>query len=484
MANFVPQVDYTSRDYASIREDLVNLIPLYAPDWISRDPADFGIILIELFSYMGDLLNYYIDRASNEAFLTTASQRDSVLRLAAVLGYVPTDSIPATVELTFANSTVSNIVVPALTQVTTTTVVNGITTQIIFETDSAITVNASSSQSVMATEGTTITDEIVGSSNGTSDQSFVLSESPVISNSVSVTVNDTVYSAVPYLIDAGGSDSVFFVTTDAEEITTIVFGDGVSGRIPPANSQVLVTYRIGGGVQGNVNVGKLTDIITNFTPGLTVSNAEAAAGGVDAETTDSIRVNAPASIRAINRAVSIKDYGDLALQVPGVAKAVATSEVYTNINLYIAPYGDSGLDAGGDISVVFSQLANAIEQFFLDKTPPNVSLTLFPPTFVPVNIEVIVTALPQYKQSTVKKNVEKALADILAFDNVFFAERISLHYVVEALASATGVAYSTVTKLVRDDDVDQDQVIDAVCETNELPAAGTIDVTVTGGIAD
>jgi hypothetical protein len=163
---------------------------------------------------------------------------------------------------------------------------------------------------------------------------------------------------------------------------------------------------------------------------------------------------------------------------------VATSEVYTSINLYIAPYGDSGLDAGGDISVVFSQLANAIEQFFLDKTPPNVSLTLFPPTFVPVNIEVIVTALPQYKQSTVKKNVEKALADILAFDNVFFAERISLHYVVEALASATGVAYSTVTKLVRDDDVDQDQVIDAVCETNELPAAGTIDVTVTGGIAD
>ena len=133
MANFVPQVDYTSRDYASIREDLINLIPLYAPDWVSRDPADFGIILLEMFSYMGDLLNYYVDRASNEAFLSTASQRDSILKIASVLGYTPTDSIPATVTLTFSNSTGASMVVPANTQVATTTVVNGVNTQIIFE---------------------------------------------------------------------------------------------------------------------------------------------------------------------------------------------------------------------------------------------------------------------------------------------------------------------------------------------------------------
>lgn len=483
MANFIPQVDYTSRDYESIREDLINLIPLYAPQWTSRDPADFGIILVELFSYMGDLLNYYIDRSANEAFLTTASQRDSVLKIAQILGYTPTNNIPATAVLTFNNSTGSSVVVPALTQVASSTVVNGANTQVIFETNEDLTVPANGSANVIATQGETVYSESVGSSDGTSDQSFSLSQTPVINNSVSVTVNDTVYSAVQYIIDSSSSDAVFYSSTDAEEVTTITFGDGVSGRIPPANAQILVTYRVGGGAAGNVNNGTLKDIITNYVSGLSVTNAEAASGGVDAESTDAIRVNAPASIRAINRAVSLRDYSDLAVQVPGVAKAAATSEVASSINIYLAPYGDTGVDGSGNLSTVFSALALNLQQFFIDKTPPNVTVSLFPPTFVEVNVTVNIQALPQYKQSVVKRNVEKALQEILAFDNVQFADRISLHYVIESLAKAAGVSYSTVQKLVRGDDVNQAQVVDVVCELNELPKAGTVTVTVSGGIA-
>lgn len=485
MANFIPQIDYTSRDYDSIREDLVNLIPSYAPQWTTRDPADFGIILLEMFAYIGDLLNYYIDRAANETFLSTASQRQSILNIANLLGYTPTTRIPATVELTFYNSTGSAIVVPALTQVATTTIVNGINTQIIFETDSAVTVPAavgstSGQVAVDATQGQTVTDENVGSSDGTSDQEFVLDDNPVINDSISVTVNDTVYLSVPYLIDAGGTDAVFLATTDAEDVTRVVFGDGVSGRIPPANSQILVTYRVGGGAIGNVNSNSLKDILTNYSSGLTVNNALSASGGADAESTDSIRVNAPASLRVQNRAVSLKDYSDLAIQVSGVAKAIATSEVYTSVNLYIAPFGDPG-QTGGVLTQVFSQLANKIQEFFLDKTAPNVNITLFPPTFKEVNITVAVTALAQYKQSTVKRNAERALEEILAFDNVNFADRISLHYVIEALAAAAGVSYSNVTLLARADAA-QTGTADAVFAVNEIPTAGTITVTVAGGI--
>lgn len=485
MANFIPQIDYTSRDYDSIREDLINLIPSYAPQWTTRDPADFGIVLLEMFAYIGDLLNYYIDRAANETFLSTASQRQSILNIANLLGYTPTTRIPATVELTFYNSTGSAIVVPALTQVATTTIVNGINTQIIFETDSAVTVPAavgstSGQVAVDATQGQTVTDENVGSSDGTSDQEFVLDDTPVINDSISVTVNDTVYLSVPYLIDASGTDAVFLATTDAEDVTRVVFGDGVSGRIPPANSQILVTYRVGGGTIGNVNANSLRDILTNYSSGLTVNNALSASGGADAESTDSIRVNAPASLRVQNRAVSLKDYSDLAIQVPGVAKAIATSEVYTSVNLYIAPFGDPG-QVGGVLTQVFSQLSNKIQEFFLDKTAPNVNVTLFPPTFKAVNITVAVTALAQYKQSTVKRNAERALEEILAFDNVNFADRISLHYVIEALAAASGVSYSNVTLLARADAA-QTGTADAVFAVDEIPTAGTITVTVAGGI--
>ena len=90
-SNYVPSIDYTSRDYASILSDMTTLIPNFSPNWTNRDPADFGMTLLELFSYMGDILNYYIDRAANEAFIATATQRSSVLQIANLLGYTPTD---------------------------------------------------------------------------------------------------------------------------------------------------------------------------------------------------------------------------------------------------------------------------------------------------------------------------------------------------------------------------------------------------------
>ena len=132
--NYVPQVDYTSRDYLSIRDDMLALIPLFAPQWTNRDPADFGIALVQMFASMGDNQSYYVDRAANEAFISTASKRSSILRHAALLDYQPTQSSPALVSLTFSNSTDTAIVVPAGTQVATSTTVTGDESQLIFET--------------------------------------------------------------------------------------------------------------------------------------------------------------------------------------------------------------------------------------------------------------------------------------------------------------------------------------------------------------
>jgi hypothetical protein len=44
--NYVPQVDYTSKDYVAIREDMISRISDFLPEWTSRDPADFGIVLL------------------------------------------------------------------------------------------------------------------------------------------------------------------------------------------------------------------------------------------------------------------------------------------------------------------------------------------------------------------------------------------------------------------------------------------------------
>ena len=463
-SNYIPQVDYTSRDYAAIRDDMIGLIPSLLPEWTSTDASDFGITLIELFSYMGDMLNYYIDRSANEGFISTATQRASVLSIAQMLGYTPSSAAPATVQLTFTNSTSSAVTVPALTQVATTTTVNGVNTQIIFETDFDLLVAGNSSTTGSATQGETIAYEYLGDSNGSVNQSFSLSKNPLISNTTNVVVGSlvggipvgTIYTEVPYIIDAGSNDPSYVVYTDANNISYINFGDGVSGRIPPINS-IYVTYRIGGGALGNVGPNTLTYQLTNILAGVRVTNQAAASGGANQETTDSIRINAPLAYTALSRAVSLNDYSALAVQVPSIAKAIADSgSAYNSIILYIAPFGDTsigtpGVDVNGAVTTTFNNAVTDLVSYITDKAPATTTITVNPPTYVPVNISLTAHILSQYRQSDVLTAINQALADILDFTSVIFAENVVLQYIHQALTTVSGLDYADVTLLTRAD---------------------------------
>jgi hypothetical protein len=463
-SNYIPQVDYTSRDYASIRDDMISLIPALLPEWTSTDASDFGITLVEVFAYEGDSQNYYIDRAANEGFISTATQRSSVLSIAQMLGYTPSTGTPATVTLTFSNSTGSPITVPALTQVATTTNVNGVSTQIIFETDSAVTIAATSTATITATQGQTIFYEYVGDSNGSVNQVFSLSKTPLISKTTSVIIGSlvggiptgTLYTEVPYLIDAGYNDPSYTVYTDANNISYITFGDGISGRIPPINS-IYVTYRIGNGAAGNVGPNTLTYQLNNVVAGLRVINSSAASGGADQETTDSIRLNAPLAYRALNRAVSLSDYSAIAVQVPSIAKAMADSgSAYNSIIMYIAPFGDTslgtpGVDITGNTTTAFNNASTALGEYIIGKAPASTTITINPPVYVPINISLTAHILPQYKQTDVTNAITNALNTTFDFDNVVFADNIVLQYIHNALINISGIDYADITLLTRAD---------------------------------
>jgi len=469
--NYVPSVDYTSRDYSAILTDMTNLIPIFSPTWTNRDPADFGMTLLELFAYMGDILNYYIDRTANEALITSATQRQTVLQIASLIGYTPTNSTASTVTLTFQNSTASPITLPALTQVATSLVSNGTTTQVVFETNSALTVPAKSgatngSATVVATQGQTVSNEIIGISDGTPSQTYALANTSVINGTVNVTINGVAYQSVQYLIDSNGYDPVFSTNTDADGITYVTFGDSVSGRVPPNGAQIYATYRVGGGVIGNVASNTIKYVISipsgTIPAGLTVSNQDiavsgdgAATGGADAESTDSIRINAPKSIRAINRAVSLSDYSYIAVQVSGVSKAIATADVYTSVTLYLAPAGDPGVAADNVTPTsVFNNLTPNVLSSLIDKAPANTTITFQPPKYVGAYLVVNITVAPQYKQSSVVSNVTSAINNLFYIDNVIFNDTVAVADVYQTISSVDGVAYQQIQKLVR---ADQDQ---------------------------
>lgn len=470
---YLPQVDYTSRDYASIRKDLISLIPNFAPQWTSRDESDFGIVLLELFSYYGDLLNFYIDRAANESFLSTATQRDTVLNIASLLNYSPNEPTPATGQVSFNNTTTSSITVPALTKVATSP--DGTGNQIIFETDSATTIPGSSTVNATITQGITTLSEQIGTSNGSTGQSFKISKTGVIGASVSVNINGITYIRVGSLLDYGSTDPVFSIFTTSEDYTYVKFGDGVSGRIPPSGSVIYVTYRVGVGSAGNLGANSITTLLTTSAgttiSGITVSQGLATSGGSDRESTDSIRVNAPLSLRVSNRAVSLKDYGALVVQVPGVSKAIAASSGYTNVTVFVAPNGGNAMSAA---------LMASIQSYLINKTPPNTTVKLvdFTPKYPYIKLKVFVK--PTYSNSIVGAAVQTALYELLSFDNVSFNDLITQQDIYSTVAAVDGVAYSTLTDLeFYSVSSPLNTVNDLSCNVNEIPVLNKAYIFVT-----
>jgi hypothetical protein len=82
-----PVIDYLSRDYAGLRQLLLDRLSTVAPAWTDRNAADTGVTLVEIFAYLGDLLAAAQDAVSAEAYLGTARRRVSVARHARLLDY-------------------------------------------------------------------------------------------------------------------------------------------------------------------------------------------------------------------------------------------------------------------------------------------------------------------------------------------------------------------------------------------------------------
>jgi len=81
-------IDYTHREYESIREDLVQIAERFYPDTFQDfSEASFGAMMLDAVAYVGDQLSFYLDYNVNEAFLDTAFQFDNVVRHGRALGY-------------------------------------------------------------------------------------------------------------------------------------------------------------------------------------------------------------------------------------------------------------------------------------------------------------------------------------------------------------------------------------------------------------
>jgi hypothetical protein len=109
MQKRTPYIRYTSRDFTTIKNDLINYAKKYYPNTHQDfNEGSFGSLMIDTVAYVGDIMSYYLDYQANESFIDTAIEYDNLLKLGAGLGYRPKTSITATGVVTMYVSVPAN----------------------------------------------------------------------------------------------------------------------------------------------------------------------------------------------------------------------------------------------------------------------------------------------------------------------------------------------------------------------------------------
>lgn len=489
----IPVIDYTSRDYESIRADMIRLIRARIPQWTADNPSDFGVALVEAFAYGTDTLHYYLDRIANEAYLDTAIQRESLYSIAAMFNYTPRAATPAQVDLEFANSTTNEVVVPRLTRVQASVPDSSGLFVRNFETQEEVTLPAgtatavSKTPGVTATEGRTYVDETLGVSNGYVGQKFVLPRTSVLPSSVTITtqlgIGDSVisWSEVDDLDDADPTDKVFQVVRRTDGSSVVVFGDGLHGDIPGLHAVVRATYRVGGGSGGNVPASSITTVVQPVLYGVTVTNPDAASGGRNAESLDSIRINAARSFRSRDRAVTTADFKAVAESASGVEKAKAVGNNGSSVTVYVAPTDD-----GTRQPALSAAVDNATTTFLEGRSMAGVTVQVFGAAFTEIFISIQAYCLPTALSAEVEASIRTVLSYEFRYQNVGFDQTVSAQRLYSLLSTVEGLDYAVISGLsVTDPPPDVSTIVMNTVAVNAIPYYDndtSLTLTMNGGV--
>lgn len=279
---------------------------------------------------------------------------------------------------------------------------------------------------VLLVQGQTVTDLFVAPATDTNSYAVKLTRTPVIDGSVEVEVNGERWTQVDSLAEADGTGTVFQVKTLASGPALVLFGDGSFGMAVPAESTIQVSYRIGGGIAGNVSLNTINTSITGLVQTLSnpvqisITNRTATGqGGQDRETLEQARVSIPAHTRTNNRAVTLGDYQTLAQRftdadagsVAYARAAIRTENSFLEGNIVVIYAWTTG--ASGGLVPLSPALKLALEDHMQTKAMATDLVKIFDGTSVPVPVSLRFKTLTGFSIADTRRLVQDTLKSIV-----------------------------------------------------------------------
>jgi len=278
-------------------------------------------VLMDVLAYNTHYNAVYANLVANEMFLDSASKRNSVVSLAKQIGYTPESvtSARATIDMYVTpTGNPNSIYLPRLQPFST--VVNDVP-YTFYNIDSAIIVPLNGVYgftNVNLIEGTPISNLFEVSPV---TQRFILPNSNIDLSTLRVSVQETSSSVVAEnFIRATSINNVtattpaFYVQESYDGLYELVFGDGVIGKALVPGNIVRVEYFVSSGPLANGAQSFSFDGSFDIAaPVSALFLRQAAAGGANVESTESIKFKAPLTYSSQNRAVTADDYKNVIL---------------------------------------------------------------------------------------------------------------------------------------------------------------------------
>lgn len=323
-------LNYTNQDFWSLKNKLVEFINERFGDDGNTLPNTFNdlvegsiaIMLIENWAFVADTLSFKIDQMVNELFIDTVTEPDNAFRLCRLVGFKPTPPIPSRSMWTATLNAVqpSDIILTTPLEISIAADGQPITIELFaadsdnkpdFSKNIIIPAGSSINSSIVGLEGRTVLDEFTG--NGEVLQSYPTRYDSVLYESVVVRVDGKLWDQVEFFTDSQPRKE-YRVEYDSDYRAYIMFGNNRAGMSPSIGSRISITYRVGGGVIGNIVTGfveaqKLAEVIgADFNVPVFLRNYTRGEFGYDGDTIEDIRRKLPLYLRTQDRAVTGSDY--------------------------------------------------------------------------------------------------------------------------------------------------------------------------------
>ena len=277
-------------------------------------------VLLDILAYNTHYNAYYLNMLASESFLDSAQLRDSVVAKASMLGYTPRSvrGSQAYVNLTITpGDAPASITVDKDTQFTST--VNG--TSYTFATANSTVISPVSgnyvAENVLLRQGVPLTFKYTVNTANT-EQRFLLPNANTDTNTLVVSVqesasdtNTSVYALATDITTVNATSNVYFMSEHSNGQYRVQFGDGTLGRKPITGNIVYLNSLVSEGEDTNgANTFSAASTVGGYST-VSVVTANSAIGGMDKESIESIKFNAPKNYEAQNRAVTTDDYKKL-----------------------------------------------------------------------------------------------------------------------------------------------------------------------------